>query len=281
MRTQVFQVHGLQLEALTAGPAGGELVVLLHGFPESADAWRRQVPALAGAGWRVIAPSQRGYAGSSKPDGVFAYRLPVLARDVLGLADAAGAQQFSVVGHDWGGAIAWHLATVHPERLHRIVVLNGVHPGTVGLHALRHPTQLLRGWYVGAFQVPVVPELLLRASGYAWLERAMLGSARPGAFPPELLGQYRAQWAQPGALTAMLNWYRALAFDPPSPALRIELPVTVLWGERDPVLERGLADAALALCSHGRLVPFPKATHWLHHEEPDEVNRQLLQALAA
>ena len=280
MRAQQFQVNGVQLDALVAGPAEGELVVLLHGFPESGDAWQRQIPALASAGWRVIAPHQRGYAGSSKPISVFDYRLGLLARDVLALADAAGAQQFSVVGHDWGGAIAWHLAATQPERLRRVVVLNGPHPGTVGPHALRHPVQLLRSWYVGAFQVPVVPELLLRSGNYAALVRALESTARPGAFEPALLERYRSQWAQPGALAAMLNWYRAIAFDPPTPATRIGVPATVLWGQQDAMLEPSLADAALALCSDGRLVPFPHATHWLHHEQPDEVSREILQALA-
>lgn len=280
MHTQRFQVNGVQLEALTAGPASGEPVILLHGFPESADAWRRQIAALAGAGHRVIAPHQRGYAGSSKPASVFEYRIGVLARDVLALADAAGAPQFSLVGHDWGAALAWHLAATHPDRLRHLVVLNGPHPGTAGLHAMRHPTQLLRSWYIGAFQLPVVPELLLRSGGFGALARMLEGSARPGAFPPGLLDTYRAQWAQPGALTAMLNWYRALAFDPPTPASRIELPVTVLWGEQDRWLDRGLADAGLALCSRGELVPFPEATHWLHHEEPDAVNRRLIDFVA-
>ncbi|HEY1228537.1 MAG TPA: alpha/beta fold hydrolase, partial [Ramlibacter sp.] len=143
-----------------------------------------------------------------------------------------------------------------------------------------HPGQLLRSWWVGAFQVPWLPEMALRAGGYAWLERNLLGSARPGAFPPELLERYREQWARPGALVAMLNWFRAMALDPPTPALRIDLPVTVLWGEQDRFLDRGLADAALALCRRGELVAFPQATHWLHHEERDEVNRHLLKALA-
>nr|WP_198349345.1 MULTISPECIES: alpha/beta hydrolase [Ramlibacter] len=99
--------------------------------------------------------------------------------------------------------------------------------------------------------------------------------------PPDLVDRYRAQWGQPGALTAMLNWYRALALDPPTPARRLALPVSILWGEQDPLLDRTLADAALALCDRGTLVPFPRATHWLHHEEPQAVTRELLQALAA
>jgi pimeloyl-ACP methyl ester carboxylesterase len=281
MHTQALDTNGIRLEVTTAGPPDGGLVILLHGFPESADAWQRQVPALAGAGLRVLAPSQRGYAGSSKPTALASYRLSVLARDVVGLADAVGATTFSVVGHDWGAAVAWHLATVFPERVKRLVVMNGPHAGTVATATLRHPLQFLRSWYIGAFQVPFAPELLLKANGYGWLRRALETTARPGAFPPDLLERYREQWAQPGALTAMLNWYRALALDPPTPATKLALPATMLWGEQDRFLERGLADAALALCTQGKLVPFAQATHWLHHEEPEAVNRELLKALAA
>lgn len=280
MHTRTFDVQGLKLDTITAGPPDGELVILLHGFPESGDAWRHQVPALAGAGFRVLAPHQRGYAGSSKPVSVLDYRLHLLAGDVLGLADAAGAQQFSVVGHDWGAAIAWHLATLHRERLRRLVVLNGPHPGTVAQHAMRHPMQLLRSWYIGAFQVPFLPEMLLGAGGHAMLRRVLESTSRPGAFEADLLQQYQSQWAQPHALASMLNWYRAIGFEPPTPTRPIDVPTTVLWGEQDRFIERGIADAALALCSQGVLVPFPQATHWLHHEERDEVNRRLLQALA-
>jgi pimeloyl-ACP methyl ester carboxylesterase len=280
MHTRTFDVNGQRLETITAGPESGELVILLHGFPESGDAWRHQIAALAGAGYRVLAPHQRGYAGSSKPASVFEYRLGLLARDVLALADACNAKTFSVVGHDWGAVIAWHLASTQADRLRHVVVMNGPHPGTVGMHTMRRPTQLLRSWYIGAFQLPFVPELLLRAGSHSWLRKALTGSAHPATFSDDLLRTYEAQWAQPGALAAMLNWYRALPWEAPTPALPIEVPVTVLWGERDRFLDRGLADAGLALCRRGELVPFPNATHWLHHEEPDEVNRRLLKALA-
>jgi len=279
MHTRRFDLGDVQLEAITAGPPTGELVILLHGFPESGDAWRQQLAALSGAGYRAIAPHQRGYAGSSRPAGLLPYRLSTLAQDVIGLADAAGAERFSVVGHDWGAAVGWHLATLRPERLHRLVILNGPHAGTVGALSMQRPMQLLRSWYVGAFQVPMAPELLLRANGFALLKRAIRGSAREGAIPDDLLDRYQQQWVQPGALTAMLNWYRALMLDLPTPTLRTSVPVTVVWGERDPFLERALADAALALCERGTLVALPQATHWLHHEDPEAVNRAILQAL--
>jgi pimeloyl-ACP methyl ester carboxylesterase len=280
MHTRSFEVNGLRLEAIAAGPPAGPLVFLLHGFPESADAWGRQLPALAGAGLHVLALHQRGYAGSDKPAGVLPYRLPALAADVLAVADALQVPRFSVVGHDWGAAVAWHLTAAAPDRLDKVVVMNGPHPGTVGAHAMRHPSQFLRSWYIGAFQVPLLPEMLLRANGHALLRRTLEGSARPGAFDPGLLDRYQVQWAQPGSLSAMLAWYRALAVSTPTPARRVDVPVTVVWGEDDRFLERGLADAALALCRQGRLVAVPGATHWLHHEEPGRVNSALLEALA-
>lgn len=280
MRLQTFEVNGLTLQACVAGPASGELVILLHGFPESADAWRAQIPVLARAGLRVIAPHQRGYAGSSKPLGVLPYRLELLAQDVLALADAAGAERFSLVGHDWGAAIAFRIATFQPDRLSRLVVLNGAHPGTVPAHAMRHPTQWLRSWYIGAFQLPFLPEAVLRAGNFAALRQAITGTARPGAIPEDMLDTYAAQWAEPAALGSMLAWYRAIAFSAPVPPVPLELPVTVLWGEQDAMLDRGLADAALALCPQGRLVALARATHWLHHEETELVNEVLLEALA-
>lgn len=280
METHRFQVNGVELEAIGAGPPDADLVILLHGFPESGDAWERQVPALVDAGLRVLAPHQRGYAGSSKPAGLGAYRMGVLAKDVVALADAVGAQTFSLVGHDWGAAVAWHVATVHPQRVQRMAILNGPHPGTVGLHAMGHPTQLLRSWYIGAFQLPMLPEAVLRANDFALLGKAISATAWPGAIPPHLLERYRSQWAQPGALTAMLNWYRAIPFDLPTPMVRVHVPVTVVWGELDRFLERGLADAQVALSSKGTLVPLPTATHWLHHEEPEAVNAALVGALA-
>lgn len=277
---QRFDLGDVQLDALVAGPADGDIVVLLHGFPESGDAWRAQMPALAAAGFRVVAPHQRGYATSSKPVGLMPYRLSAVAQDVLALADALEAPKISVVGHDWGAAVAWHLATLHPDRVDRLVVLNGPHAGTVGAFAMRQPMQYLRSWYIGAFQLPLAPEALLRANGFALLKRALKGTAREGAIADALLDTYAAQWAEPGALTAMLNWYRALALDLPTPTLRVDLPVTVIWGEQDRFLERGLAEAALALCRQSRMVPLPKATHWLHHEEPEAVSQALLDALA-
>ena len=271
----------IELHAVAAGPPDGRLVVLLHGFPEFWYGWRRQIAPLAAAGLRVLVPDQRGYNLSDKPGGVAAYALDTLADDVLGLADALGRGRFAVVGHDWGGVVAWHLAARNPERVERAAVLNGPHPATVRAFMRAHPSQALRSWYAGFFQAPLLPEWTLGAADFAWLRASLDRTSRPGAFSDEDLRRYRAAWARPGALTAMLNWYRALpGFAGPSPSGRIRVPVRVVWGDRDPFLDRGLVEAGLALCARGEAFHLPEATHWVQHEEPERVNRLLVEFLA-
>lgn len=271
----------IELHAVAAGPPDGRLVVLLHGFPEFWYGWRRQIAPLAAAGLRVLVPDQRGYNLSDKPGGVAAYALDTLADDVLGLADALGRGRFAVVGHDWGGVVAWHLAARNPERVERAAVLNGPHPATVRAFMRAHPSQALRSWYAGFFQAPLLPEWTLGAADFAWLRASLDRTSRPGAFSDEDLRRYRAAWARPGALTAMLNWYRALpGFAGPSPSGRIRVPVRVVWGDRDPFLDRGLVKAGLALCDRGEAFHLPEATHWVQHEEPEQVNRLLVEFLA-
>ncbi|WP_425463606.1 alpha/beta fold hydrolase [Methylobacterium oryzihabitans] len=274
-----IRVRGQVLQVSEAGPEDGPMILLLHGFPESRLGWRRQVGPLAASGLRVIVPDQRGYARSSKPGPLAAYHLDRLAGDVIGLADAFGRERIALVGHDWGGLVAWWTAAHHPERVARAAILNAPHPDVVGAYARRHPSQLLRSLYVGLFQVPRLPEALLRAGGFAALRRALATSSRPGTFDAAALDAYAADWAKPGALTGMLNWYRALRLPrAPAPA-PVRPPVLVLWGERDTALEAGLARDSLRLCLEGRLERFPEATHWVQHEEAEAVNVALIRFL--
>lgn len=271
---------GITLHTVMAGPPDGPLVVLLHGFPEFWYGWRHQLTPLAAAGLRIAAPDQRGYNLSDKPDGIAAYRLDVLADDVLALAAALGYARFAVVGHDWGGVVAWHLAARNPERITRAVILNAPHPATLRHYAARHPRQLAKSWYVAYFQLPFLPELSLRAGNFRILERVLQHSSARGTFSPEDLRLYRQAWRQPGALGAAVNWYRALRHRSVAPPpVHIRVPLKIIWGERDAFLEAGLADAGLALCDDADLVPLPQASHWLQHEAPDEVNRLLLEFL--
>jgi epoxide hydrolase 4 len=275
-----LRTNGVELQAVAGGPADGPPVVLLHGFPEFSYGWRHQLGRLAQAGLRVVAPDLRGYNQSSKPEGIANYTLDVLADDVAGLADALGWPRFAVVGHDWGGVLAWHLAARAPDRIERAAILNAPNPATMRDFVRGRPSQLARSWYVGFFQLPALPERLLRAGDHAWLRNGLTRTSRPGTFTAADLARYRAAWSQPGALTAMLSWYRAarLRSAIPRPA-RVRVPVQVIWGDGDPFLDRDLAEAGLAWCDRGEAHHLRSAGHWLQHEEPEELNRLLLQFL--
>jgi pimeloyl-ACP methyl ester carboxylesterase len=278
LHERYVRTNGVSLRVVEAGPRRGPLVVLLHGFPEFWYGWRRQLPALARAGFRVIVPDQRGYAKSDKPPGVGAYRVEELARDVLGLIDEAGRERATVVGHDWGAAVAWWLGLAHPERLERLAILNAPHPAVMRRHLLRNPRQLLRSWYILAFQAPGLPERLLARDDYAMLARAVRGGRR-GTCTAADLERYREAWAEPGALTAMVNWYRAAmrwAWSPPPPR-RVPVPTLMLWGARDRFLGRELAPPSAALCDAARLVFHEHATHWIQHDDADEVSERLVR----
>jgi pimeloyl-ACP methyl ester carboxylesterase len=276
-----LEAGGITLSALRAGSPDGAMVMLLHGFPEQADAWCPQIERLAAAGFLVVAPDGRGYGQSDKPAGSAAYGLDILADDIAALASAIGRDRFGLVGHDWGGLVAWWAAARHPGRIRRLMTMNAPHPAVVRRFLRHHPSQLLRSWYVGFFQLPHLPEALLARGRYALLKRAMRASARPGTFPRELMRRYEAAWSRPGALTGMLDWYRALLRVRPEPqAVRIRCPCRILWGVHDRFLDRRFAPASLELCEQGDIVWFEQATHWLHREEPEAVAGEMLRFFA-
>jgi pimeloyl-ACP methyl ester carboxylesterase len=272
--------NGVRLHVVEAGPAEGPLVILLHGFPEFWRGWRHQIGPLAQAGFRVVVPDQRGYNLSDKPEGISPYRIEQLAADILALADSYGGARFHLVGHDWGGIVAFWLAARHPERIGRLAILNAPHPDVIGPYLRRHPGQAMRSLYAAFFQLPGLPERVLSAGNYAGLVRAMTASARTGAFTQADLARYRAAWAKPGALTAMLNWYRALVRRSRRPAGRITVPMLLIWGQRDAALSEGLARASLALCDDVHVAWQPDATHWVQHEAVAVVNQALTRHFA-
>lgn len=273
-----LSANGLNFNLAIAGRPNAPLVILLHGFPEFWYGWHLQIDALAGAGWQVAAPDQRGYAESDKPAGVERYVLDILADDVLALADALHAERFVVVGHDWGGMVAWHLAARNPERLLGAAILNAPHPATFNSFAIAHPRQFARSAYLALFQVPWLPELMLSAYEFAALTFALTRTSRPGTFGDDTLARYRTAWAEEGALTTMLNWYRAIPMSKPQ-TRKIKVPVRVIWGDSDSALESGLAEAGVAYCRRGEVFHIPQASHWLHHEEPEQVNSLLMEFL--
>ena len=273
--------NGIHLEVAEAGPEGGPLAILLHGFPEPWAGWRHQIGPLAAAGYRVVAPTQRGYGGSDRPRGVAAYHLDELVADLLGLIDAYGRERAVLVGHDWGGIVAWAAIERHPDRFERAVILNAPHPAAMQATLRSDFKQMLRSWYVFTFQLPFLPERLLARRDFRPLERAMTSTARPGAFDPADFEAYRAAWRQPGALRSMIHWYRAAARAPrwPAAAAPIAVPTLLIWGVLDHALGPELARLSYARCRSARLEWLDDATHWVAHEEPDRVNRLILDFL--
>ena len=278
---RTVQANGVRLHVAEAGPADGPLVILLHGFPEFWFGWREQIAPLAEAGFRVVAPDQRGYNLSSKPNGVAAYRLNLLADDIFALAEAVGRERFSLVGHDWGASVAWWMATLRPDPIERLAILNAPHPAVWLRSMTEDPAQRKKSRYVKVLRTPWLPELMIRAGGYRGLADAFKSSIRPEAFDSDTMAAYQTAWRQPGALTATLNWYRALFSQdlPCPPTGSIRTPTLVIWGDRDAFAEPNLAEASAALCADARVLHFPEATHWVAHDEPYEVSDALIAFL--
>ncbi len=289
LRHRRLRGDGVELHAVEAGE--GPPVVLLHGFPEFWYSWRRQLWALAEAGFRAVAPDQRGYNTSGKPGEVEAYRVERLVADVAALVEREAGGRAHLVGHDWGGAVAWEVARRRPEVVDRLAILNAPHPAAYR-RAVRRPRQMLRSWYVLFFQLPVLPEAAIRALDYAVLDQVFRGTSRPGSFTDDDIAAYKAALDRPGALTAALNWYRANL--PPgggegaSGAVersvrpgRIEAPTLVLWGERDPWLGAELLEGLDRRVVDLRIERRADAGHWLAAEAPDWVSRELVAFLGA
>jgi len=273
-----FQNGSVRLHAVAAGPASGPVVLLLHGFPEFWYGWRRQIEPLTAAGFRVIVPDQRGYNLSSKPKGVSAYALPELVSDVVAIADALGQEKIYLAGHDWGAAVAWSAALLHPERLAKLCILNVPHPSVMRKFISAHPRQTLHSWYMFFFQLPWLPEAFFSAFDFRIGTRALLQSSRPGTFNAEDLSQYRAAWSQPLAVTSMINWYRALfRVRVKFPDKTVRAPTRILWGERDAFLLSEMAHESLRYCANADLFTFANATHWLQHEEPARVSELMIE----
>jgi epoxide hydrolase 4 len=270
----------IELNVAVAGRASGPLVILLHGFPELWYAWRKQIPFLAERGYWVWAPDQRGYNTSDKPVGLAQYGIDVLADDVVGLIDAAGRDQAILIGHDWGAAVAWRVAQQFPQRVTQLMILSGPHPKAMHRILRSDLRQLLMSWYMFFFQLPGIERILL-AQGAARLVSKLRRTSHPSTFDDQQLGIYRRSWEEPGAMRAMLDWYRAAFRVRARPARhsRVLPPTLVLWGARDPFVGIEAAKRSVALCEQGRLVVLDEGTHWIHIEESERVNAMMLSFL--
>ena len=273
--------NGIRLHVVEAGPKSGVPVVLLHGFPEHWYGWRKQIPALVEAGCRVIVPDQRGYNLSDKPQGVENYGVYTLVDDVIGLIKALDYDKVNLVGHDWGAVVAWTLAVTHPECLHKLTILNVPHPAVMRRFLRRDLEQMRRSWYAGFFQIPWLPEKILSANGFREMVRGVRNSAKKNTFTNEEFKKYREAWSQPGALTAMLNWYRAVVRFPPKMPddPRVKVRTLMMWGMKDFALTHRMARPSMDYCDEGNLILFPEATHWVQLDAAEEVNHYLIDFL--
>ncbi len=274
-----IDANGLRFETLVAGIGGSKFALLLHGFPESNLSWRFQIPFLVAQGYEVWAPNLRGYGQSSRPLGVQSYQISHLLADVAGLMDAgAQGRPVTLMAHDWGAIIAWTFAADQVRPLDKLVIMNVPHPARMG-EGLRTWRQIKKSWYIYFFQLPWLPEALIGSRGAAVIKRVFYDMAVDKTnFTPEVLEAYRANAAIPGALTAMINYYRASARGPDfaryarGTVTPITTPTLMIWGEADTALGVELTDHYEGLVTGMALKRLANVSHWVQQEAPDKVN---------
>ena len=277
--TQFVEANSIRFEVHTCGE-GDRLALCLHGFPEHAHSWRHQLPLFASLGYRAWAPNLRGYGATTRPAGVSQYAIEVLMEDVAGLVDAAGCQEVVLVAHDWGAVIAWMFATRKLRPLQRMIICNVPHPAAA--MRARSWEQLKRSWYMLFFQIPGLPEALLGRNGAVRVgEMIRRSSCAPERFGDEDIAVFARNAAQPGALTAMINYYRALlggggfrrqnALGYPV----IETPTLLIWGEDDVALTKATTFATGDYVEDLMIRYLPRVSHWVQQEQPEIVNAML------
>ncbi len=272
------EANGLRFELAECDAADGSsrrLALCLHGFPELNFSWRAQMPMLAAKGWRVWAPNMRGYGASDRPEGITAYRLDTLAQDMAALIDASGADEVMLVAHDWGALVAWHFAIKRLRPLARLVIMNVPHPKCAE-RDIRRWHQLKKSWYIFFFQLPWLPERMLGRNGGAAIKRAFSGwTTNPAQFPASALQTYADAALRPGALTAMVNYYRALLRTPDARNIgegMVDVPTLMIWGDADHALDVRCTDGTGDYVRDFELHKLPGVSHWVQQDAPDAVN---------
>lgn len=282
MRVRHVAARGLSFEVIEAGE-GDHLALCLHGYPELAYSWRHQIPALAAMGYCVWAPNQRGYGATSRPEGVDSYRLECMVGDAAALFDASGAKTLTLIGHDWGGIVGWSFAIHRVRPLDRLVVMNTPHPRCFA-RALRYWPQQRRSWYLAAYQAPELPERMLLRNEAAALRRLFVRQAGdPTALTEEVVDVYATAAMQPGAMTAMLNWYRAVPHNPRPRWLPhkgcVDVPTLIIWGEEEKTLGPETLNGTGEFVADLTIHRLPGVGHWVQQEAATAVNAVLQEWL--
>lgn len=275
-----IKANGINIHYVTAGT--GPLVVLLHGFPQFWYAWRHQIPVLAEK-FQVVVPDLRGYNETERPVNVDDYRPSILANDIFGLIKALGHEKAHIVGHDWGGAVAWKLAYDHPEIIDRLVIINSPHPAIFKRALKSNVRQMGKSWYIFLFQIPYLPERLFQLNP-KWFIQGILKGIRKETFSKTDIDQYLNAITKPGAFAAALNYYRAAFRKGPKSErqeTRISAPTLVIWGDGDKALGKELTEGMEPFFSGPfQIRHLPNCSHWVPEEEPEQVNRLLIDFLS-
>ena len=281
----MVQANGLRFRTLVDGPPGGEMAILLHGFPEGAESWSRQVGALAGAGALAVAPDMRGYGMSDAPPRVEDYEIDRLVEDVAGLIKAFGRDSAHVAGHDWGAIVAWFFASAHPEMTKSLTVLSVGHPAAVSAATATDDDQRTRSEYIGLFLQEGKAETVLGEDDFRRLRAMFKPGPNPDAVPRAVIETFARSASRPGRLTAALNYYRAnlargRGWSGIARNIKVTAPTVLVWGDQDPALGRLQAETtADHMTGDYRLEVLEGAGHWLQFERPDEVGRTLIGAV--
>ncbi len=271
--------NGIRMHYVTQG--SGPLVVLLHGFPEFWYSWRYQIPFLAEHGYTVVAPDLRGYNDTDKPR--TGYDVTTLTRDIAGLVKGLGQEKAIIVGHDWGGALAWVFAASYPQMTDRLIVMNAPHPAAM-MREFRTLSQLRKSWYVFFFQLPWLPEYVLLRNNANEIGRMLRGAAiQKSVFPREVTAKFQQAMSKPGAMTAALNYYRQLFRRLPAssrdPRARVTEPTLLIWGEQDIALGIELTTGLEQWVGDLEIKRIPDSGHWVQQEQPEKVNQFMLDFL--
>lgn len=277
MKKEKIKLNDVSLSVITAGPKEGRPVIILHGFPERAESWMNQIELLSNKGFFVIAPVLRGYGDSDHPSGVKNYSLEKIGHDVVELMDHFKISKSFIIGHDWGCAVSWYLISFFEERFEKAILLNAPHWEVFRRHLLSNPAQLLKSWYVLAIQLPVIPEVIISLKNYSLFAETVAKSSVRRSYPKDELEALKKEWNEKKSMGTMLNWYRAAKYSLKNqPQNGIQIPVSLVWGERDPFVSLSMGKESLEFCKNGELIVLKNAGHWPHHECKDELNSLIL-----
>jgi len=293
LRHDHADVNGIRIHYASAGE--GDLIVFLHGFPEFWYEWKNQLDEF-GRDYRAVAPDMRGYNLSSKPADVEQYQMRYLVEDMRALAEYLGYDKLNLVGHDWGGVVAWAFAVAHPDYLEKLIIINAPHPGVFERELRENPAQQSASQYMLMFRSEQA-EQILSANNYAALVNAVMGEGlKQGHFTEEDRKAYVEAWSQPGALTGGLNYYRAARAGPPTgeggprlaadssagrSSLTVDVPTLVIWGEKDQALLTGNLEGLAEFVPDLTVRRIADGTHWVVHEQPALVNTYIRQFIAS